>query len=48
MLTIFLIAVKTDTVSLYERKRGKEGGRGEAREREKERNKERKREIREK
>ena len=39
MPTIFQIAVKTDTVSLHERKRGREGRREEVRERKKKRNK---------
>lgn len=46
MPTIFQIAVKTDTVSLHERKRGGEEGRGE--ESERETKKQRKREMNEK
>lgn len=47
MPTIFQIAVKTDTVSLHERKRGREGRREEEREREKERKRERREKERE-
>lgn len=46
MPTIFQIAMKTDTVSLHERKRGGEEGRGE--ESERETKKQRKREMNEK